>query len=85
MTAWAAFLGIIAVLFFCHNDAAFNAMRLKSTFYMALQRPVWTLCLCWLTYACINGHAGKLLLRFLNSIVPQTFKNQCTTPILNFS
>lgn len=65
LTAWAAFFAMIAVLFFCHNDVAFNATRLKSAFYMGLLRPAWALCLCWLTYACINGHAGEFLLVIL--------------------
>lgn len=59
MAAWAAFFVVIAVLFFCHNDVAFNATKLKSTLYIALQRPALAVCLCWLTYACLNGHGGK--------------------------
>lgn len=56
-TAWAVFVAVNAALFFNLNDVTYN--RWKTTFYMALQRPVWAVLLAWLIYACINGHAGK--------------------------
>lgn len=25
----------------------------------SLSRPLWSLCVCWIVYACVNGHGGN--------------------------
>lgn len=55
---WGVAFAITGVLFFSQEDVDNNHTTLKSTFYFPLQRPVWALFLCWVSYACMSGNAG---------------------------
>lgn len=35
-------------------------VRLERSLFIALHRPVWGLCLCWIIFACVFGYGGKL-------------------------
>lgn len=47
-----------AFLFLYQNDAHYNHTRIKAALFFPLQRPLWTLCVCWICYACLSGNAG---------------------------
>lgn len=54
--AWVAVLAVMAFILLYQNDADHNHTRLKATLYFPLQRTVWALCLCWISYACMAGY-----------------------------
>lgn len=64
MAIWGFAFAITGVIFFSQDDVDNNHTTLKATFYFPLQRPIWTLFLCWISYACMSGNAG-----FINSFL----------------
>lgn len=55
---WIVVFSVIVFLFLYQNEADHNHTRIKSTFFFPLQRPLWALCLCWISYACLSGNGG---------------------------
>lgn len=39
----------------------FQYSRLFSSIYVGLHRNIWTLGICWIVFACIQGYGGKKL------------------------
>lgn len=60
ITGWSVMFAVLAALFLSQNHVVNNHERLRTTFYMDLQRPVWALCLGWICFACIYGYGGNV-------------------------
>lgn len=55
---WGITFCLIGFVCFYQNDAYKNHTTIKATLFFPLQRPLWALCLCWISYACLSGNAG---------------------------
>lgn len=60
LSIWGAILSLTAFLFFFQDDATYNQTKIKSTLYFPLQKPLWALCLFWISFACLSGNGGLL-------------------------
>lgn len=59
---------MLGFIFFYEDDAEYNHTKIKATFFYPLQKLLWALCLCWISYACISGNGG-----FLNTFLSAPF------------
>ena len=56
----AFFSSIYGLLPFQQPDYVYNA--LESSMYNCLHRPIWSLAIGWVIYACVTGHGGMKIL-----------------------
>lgn len=55
----------MAAVLLGNDDVSNNETTAKATFYYALQKPAWALCLAWVSFACMNGN-GEIINKFLS-------------------
>lgn len=55
---WVAVIALIAFLIIYQIDVDFNRTMTKAAVFYPLQKTVWTICLCWICYACLIGNAS---------------------------
>lgn len=58
LIAWLLVFGVFAIQFALENKIRQDPTVLKTTFYYPLQRTIWPLCLCWISYTCLSGYAN---------------------------
>lgn len=52
------------------NDVDFNRTKIKAALFYPLQKTLWTVCLWWISYACISGNV-KFINWFLSLTIFQ--------------
>lgn len=58
LTGWALVFAVLAVQFPLENNFRQERTVTRTMYYYPLQRTMWPLCLCWISYACLSGYAG---------------------------
>lgn len=56
-------MSVFALMGFCmfyQSDVHQHHTTIKSTLFLSTQKPLWTLCLCWTSLACLSGKAGTI-------------------------
>lgn len=57
---WAVMVALMAFLIVYQNDVDFNRTTIKAVIFYPLQKTLWAVCLCWISYACLTGNATFL-------------------------
>lgn len=55
-----ATLGVVTVLFYFFQEAAYNPTLLKTSLYFPTHKVAWCVCLWWISYACLTESAGVI-------------------------
>lgn len=62
---WAVSLAVgLTCVYAGHNTLrGVDQDKWANSFYIALDRPAWALCLAWVIIACVSGYGGEKVIR----------------------
>lgn len=58
LLGWLCVFVVFTAQFLIEQNCIKDSTVLKTMFYYPLQRTIWPLCLCWISYACLSGYGG---------------------------